>query len=230
MIVTTDLSRHYTMGDTQIFALDRLSLTIPEGQAIAVVGTSGSGKSTLMHLIGALDTPTSGSLRIGDVELTTLDDDARARYRNETVGFVFQSFYLQHHLSALENVELPLKIRGLARRERRKQAIAQLEAVGLGDRVRHRPAELSGGQRQRVCVARALAGNPKVLLADEPTGNLDTATSTAMIDLFTRLNRERNLTLVVVTHDMAVAERMQRQVHLSDGHMVRDILAGAPCG
>ncbi|GIW70961.1 MAG: putative ABC transporter ATP-binding protein [Planctomycetota bacterium] len=222
MIQTEQLRKHYRMGEELVRALDGVDLRIEDGESVAVLGPSGSGKSTLLHLLGGLDTPTAGRIVVDGEELALLGRRQLARYRNEKVGFVFQSFYLQPHLTALENVELPLKLRGLARRERRALAAARLEEVGLGDRMHHRPGELSGGQRQRVSIARALAGEPRFLLADEPTGNLDSRTGAAILELFMRLHRERGLTVITVTHDAAVAARHARRIELLDGRVVRD--------
>ncbi len=219
MIEARDLCRYYRMGTETIRALDGVSLRIEDGDALAILGPSGSGKSTLMHLLGGLERPTSGSVLVDGVDLATLDARALARYRNEKVGFVFQAFFLQAHLTALENVELPLKIRGVARRERRELASARLAEVGLADRMHHRPAELSGGQRQRVSIARALAGSPRFLFADEPTGNLDTRTGREILDLFLRLRAERGIALVVVTHNPEVVAAVGRAIRLRDGRI-----------
>ncbi len=220
MIEARDLVKHYKLGGDLIRALDGVSLSIADGESIAILGPSGSGKSTLMHLLGGLDTPTSGTISVDGERLGELSEDALARYRNEKVGFVFQSFNLQPHLTAAENVELPLKLRGIPKKERRAIARERLQEVGLGDRCEHRPTELSGGQRQRVSVARALAGSPRFLLADEPTGNLDTKTGGEIVELFLRLNREKKLTLVVVTHNPELAALMGRSIALRDGRIV----------
>ncbi len=217
MIETHDLCRTYTMGGETIRALDGVSLRIEDGESVAILGPSGSGKSTLMHLLGGLDTPTSGRVLVDGLELSQLSSEELATYRNQKVGFVFQSFYLQAHLTALENVELPLKIRGVSRRERRRVAAEKLAEVGLNDRLEHRPQELSGGQRQRVCVARALSGEPRFLLADEPTGNLDSKTGQEIMRLFLRLNKENGLTLIVVTHDPEIAVLTANAIRLRDG-------------
>jgi len=222
MIETRDLTKVYRMGEEEVRALDGVSVRIEAGTKVAILGPSGSGKSTLMHLIGGLDTPTSGLIVVDGEELARLSEVELARYRNEKIGFVFQSFHLQPHLSAAENVALPLKIRGVPRRERDEIAAARLAEVGLSDRVGHRPTELSGGQRQRVCVARALAGGPKLLIADEPTGNLDQRSGGEIIDLFLRLNEQKGLTIVVVTHNAEIAERMTRQLIIRDGRILED--------
>jgi putative ABC transport system ATP-binding protein len=219
MIEARDLKRFYTMGGETIRALDGVTITIGEGDSVAILGPSGSGKSTLMHLLGGLERPTDGLIAVDGQDLASLDPLALARYRNEKVGFVFQSFYLQAHLTAVENVELPLKLAERPRAARRKVAEEQLALVGLADRMGHRPTELSGGQRQRVSIARALAMQPRFLLADEPTGNLDSKTGAEILDLFLRLNKERGLTLVVVTHNPELAEKMSRRIVLRDGKL-----------
>jgi putative ABC transport system ATP-binding protein len=220
MIEARDLVKHYALGGETIRALDGVSLRIEDGESVAILGPSGSGKSTLMHLLGGLDVPTSGSIEVDGARLGQLPEPLLARYRNEKVGFVFQAYNLQPHLTAAENVELPLKFRGTPRRERRALARERLAEVGLADRIEHRPTELSGGQRQRVSIARALAGSPHFLLADEPTGNLDTKTGGEIVELFLRLNREKKLTLVVVTHNAELAQLMGRSISLRDGRVV----------
>ncbi len=220
MIEARALAKHYVMGAETIRALDAIDLRIEAGETVAIVGPSGSGKSTLMHLLGGLDTPTSGRVSVDGEDLSRLSRKALAAYRNRKVGFVFQSFHLQAHLSALENVDLPLKIAGMPRRERLPIARARLEEIGLGDRMRHRPAELSGGERQRVSIARALAASPRFLLADEPTGNLDSKPGNEIVSLFLRLNRERKQTIILVTHNAEVASALGRQVALRDGRIV----------
>ncbi len=217
MIRTQDLSKHYVLGGETIRALDGVSIGIEEGESVAILGPSGSGKSTLMHLLGGLDTPTGGTIEVDGARLGELPEPALARYRNEKVGFVFQSYNLQPHLTAAENVELPLKLRGTERKERRALALERLAEVGLKDRAGHRPTELSGGQRQRVSIARALVGGPHFVLADEPTGNLDTKTGQEIVELFLRLNREKKLTLVIVTHNPELAALMGRSIALRDG-------------
>lgn len=190
------------------------------GEFVAVVGNSGSGKSTLMNILGVLDTDFLGSARIGDVELSSLSAAASAKLRNELIGFVFQSFHLLPRLTAWENVALPLFHRGTARSERKHRAIALLDKVGLADRVNHRPEQMSGGQRQRVAIARALIGDPRLILADEPTGNLDTATGAQVMALLRALNRELGVTVVMVTHDREIAAKCDRSIEIRDGQVV----------
>ena len=221
LIVIEELHRHYEVGGEVVRALDGVSFTIARGEFVAIVGQSGSGKSTLMNVIGCLDTPSSGIYRLNGSDVEGLSDDALADLRNREIGFVFQTFQLLPRATALQNVELPLVYRGMPRRERRDRAVAALEAVGLGNRMTHRPNELSGGQRQRVAIARALVGEPSLLLADEPTGNLDSATGEDIIRLFSELN-SRGHTLVLVTHEPRLAARCPRAIRLSDGRVVGD--------
>jgi putative ABC transport system ATP-binding protein len=216
MIVVQELTKTYRMGDADVRALDRVSLSVAEGEHLAIMGPSGSGKSTLMNLLGCLDTPTSGAYQLRGREVSRLDDDELARIRNTEIGFVFQTFNLLPRLTALENVALPLLYSGQDARARRERAAVLLELVGLQDRAIHRPSELSGGQRQRVAIARALINEPAIVLADEPTGNLDSATSREILDLLCELNR-RGHTLIVVTHNPEVASRASRVIHLRDG-------------
>ncbi len=222
MILVEGLARHYRIGDELVRAVDGVDLEIGRGESVALLGPSGSGKSTLMHLLGALDRPSVGTIVVDGQDLSRLSEAKAARYRSRNIGFVFQSFYLQSHLSARENVELPLKLAGVPRAERQQRAEQLLTAVGLEDRLAHRPTELSGGQQQRVSIARALANDPQILLADEPTGNLDSRTGLEMIELFGRLRVERGLTLVLVTHDAEIAERMDRVVRMKDGRVIED--------
>jgi putative ABC transport system ATP-binding protein len=221
LIQIRDLARHYLVGGETVRALDGVSFSIDRGEWVAIVGQSGSGKSTLMNLVGCLDTPTAGSYRLAGADVQGLADDALADLRNREIGFVFQTFQLLPRASALANVELPLVYRGLPRRERRARAEASLEAVGLANRMHHRPNELSGGQRQRVAIARALVGEPSLLLADEPTGNLDSATGEEIIRLFDDLHR-RGHTILLVTHEPRLAARCPRAIRLSDGRVVGD--------
>jgi putative ABC transport system ATP-binding protein len=221
LISVEELTRVYRVGGEEVRALDGVSFDIRRGEWVAVVGQSGSGKSTLMNLIGALDTPTSGRYRINGRDVEGLSDDELADLRNNEIGFVFQTFQLLPRSTALANVELPLVYRGLPRKERREKAERALEAVGLSNRTHHRPNELSGGQRQRVAIARALVGEPSLLLADEPTGNLDSATGEEIIRLFADLNR-RGHTILLVTHEPRLAARCPRAIRLSDGKVVAD--------
>jgi putative ABC transport system ATP-binding protein len=221
LIIVDRLHRHYLVGGEVVRALDGVSFTISRGEWVGIVGQSGSGKSTLMNLIGCLDTPTSGVYQLNGSDVEGLSDDALADLRNREIGFVFQTFQLLPRATALQNVELPLVYRGVSRRERRARAALALESVGLGNRMHHQPNELSGGQRQRVAVARALVGSPSLLLADEPTGNLDTATGEEIIRLFGELHA-RGHTIVLVTHEPRLAARCPRAIRLSDGQVVGD--------
>jgi putative ABC transport system ATP-binding protein len=221
LIVVDRLARHYVVGGEVVHALDGVSFEIARGEWVAIVGQSGSGKSTLMNLLGCLDTPTSGSYRLHGADVEELEDDALADLRNREIGFVFQTFQLLPRASALANVELPLVYRGLPRRERRARAEEALRAVGLANRMHHRPNELSGGQRQRVAIARALVGDPSLLLADEPTGNLDSATGEDIMRLFGELHG-RGHTILLVTHEARLAARCPRAIRLMDGRIVGD--------
>ena len=226
MIDIAGLRKTYLMGEETVAALDGVDLHIDRGEHLAVVGPSGSGKSTLMNIVGGLDRPDDGTYRFEGEAVADFDDDELADFRNRRIGFVFQSFQLLPRLSALQNVELPLVYAGMEKDERRAHAGAMLERVGLGSRMGHRPNQLSGGQQQRVAIARALANNPDVLLADEPTGALDTATTIEMLKLFEDLNAE-GLTLIVVTHEQEVAERARRRVSFRDGRIVSDVKSAA---
>jgi putative ABC transport system ATP-binding protein len=216
-VEAVDVRRSYPLDGVAVEALRGVSLRIDQGEYVAVVGPSGSGKSTLMHLMGCLDRPTSGVLRIGGRDVATLHDGELAELRNRTIGFVFQSFQLLGRTSALDNVALPLVYRGVRRAERRERAEAALRAVGLGHRLEHRPSQLSGGEQQRVAIARALVGEPRLLLADEPTGNLDTGRGAEVRRLLSDLVRDRGVAVVVVTHDHEVAALADRRVHVRDG-------------
>ena len=226
LIEITDLVKVYDMGATQVRALDGVSLNVERGEYIAIMGPSGSGKSTLMNLIGCLDTPTAGSYRLNGQSVSELDDNALAHIRNKEIGFVFQTFNLLPRTSALENVEVPLIYAGISRHERHQRARATLEMVGLADRAHHQPSELSGGQRQRVAIARALVNSPSLLLADEPTGNLDSRTGAEIMELFDELNARDN-TIVLVTHEEDIAAHAQRFVRLRDGQVLEDHRRGA---
>jgi len=222
IVETVELTKIYKMGPSEIRALDGVNLAIEKGEFLSVMGRSGSGKSTLLNLIGCLDRPTSGTVILDGVEVTRLPKGKLPQIRREKVGFVFQRFNLIPTLTALENVELPLRYAGVSGGERRRRAKEALEQVGLGDRLGHRPMELSGGECQRIAIARAIVNWPAILLADEPTGELDTHTAAEIIDLMHELNREAGVTVVIVTHDPLVASRTDRIIHLSDGRIVRE--------
>lgn len=222
MIEVSNLSKSYWTGNIEVIALRDVSFRIERGEYISIMGPSGSGKSTLMNILGCIDTPTSGSYKLDGQEVSSLDDDKLASIRNQKVGFVFQTFNLLPRLTALANVELPLIYSGLTRTERKEKAMAVLERVGLAERANHRPTELSGGQSQRVAIARALINNPSIILADEPTGNLDRATGGDIINLFQRLNSVFEVTLVIVTHDQEVGKSAKRLIQLVDGRIVKD--------
>ncbi len=224
-IEVRDLVKTYVLSEThRVEALRGLTLSVDKGEFLSVLGPSGSGKSTLMHILGCLDQPTSGEYRLMGRDVARLGNDERARIRNEEIGFVFQSFHLLARASALENVELPMLYgaKRPSREERRQQAAEALEAVRLSDRATHAPSQLSGGQQQRVAIARALANRPRLLLADEPTGNLDTRTGREILDTFARLNSERGLTVIMITHDRQVAQYASRSVELRDGRILTD--------
>jgi putative ABC transport system ATP-binding protein len=223
VIVTRNLQRDYDMGGEIVHALRGVDITIRKNEFVAIMGPSGSGKSTLMNLIGCLDSPTGGEYWLNGHRVSELGDDALARIRNKEIGFVFQTFNLLPRATALHNVELPLVYAGLGSKERRAQAADALDRVGLKDRMQHRPNELSGGQRQRVAIARALVNRPSILLADEPTGNLDSATSEEIMLVFDALHREGQ-TILLVTHEHDIAAHARRQVHLRDGRVERDFV------
>ena len=209
------------MGDTAVHALDGVTLTVDRGEFVAIVGQSGSGKSTAMNIIGCLDVPTSGTYHLGGVDVSTMDDDQQAEIRNRMLGFIFQQYNLIPKLNVLENVELPLLYAGLPASERKERARSALERVGLGDKCKNLPAQLSGGQQQRVSIARALAGNPSVILADEPTGALDSRTGRDVLNFLQKLNAEGD-TVVLITHDNSIAVKAKRIVRLQDGRIIYD--------
>jgi len=218
------ISRHYQMGPSTVKAIDGVSFTIAEGEFVSIIGPSGSGKSTLMNIIGCLDSPTGGTYRLAGTDVSRMDRNSLAGVRNRYIGFVFQTFNLLGRESALENVELPLVYAGIPPKKRKEMAFEMLERVGLGDRSDHVPNQLSGGQRQRVAIARALAGKPKLLLADEPTGALDTKTGVEIMKLFHELNTE-GVTLIMVTHDNDLARQATRVVQIRDGRVLQDVAA-----
>jgi putative ABC transport system ATP-binding protein len=219
-VEAVEVHRSYQLDGVVVEALRGVTLRIDGGDYLAVVGPSGSGKSTLMHLLGCLDRPTGGTVRVGGRDVASMSDGDLAELRNRTVGFVFQSFQLLARTSALDNVGLPLVYRGLGKTERRNRAAAALDAVGLGHRLGHRPGQLSGGEQQRVAIARALVGEPSVLLADEPTGNLDTRSGAEVMAILDRLNAEQGVAVVVVTHDAEVAAYARSRVSMRDGLVV----------
>lgn len=220
LLQTKKLSKTYGKGEAAFTALKGIDLTINEGETIAVIGKSGSGKSTLMHLLALLDSPTKGSITINGTDASTLKRKQVDALRNSEFGFVFQQFFLNGDESVLNNVLLPLKIAGVSPRKRKAQAIEVLKSVDLADKVKNKASDLSGGQKQRVVIARALVNNPKVIFADEPTGNLDSSTGKKIEDLLFKLNKEKGITLIFVTHDEDLAKRCDRQVHIKDGKIV----------
>ncbi|MFB6248934.1 MAG: ABC transporter ATP-binding protein [Salinibacter sp.] len=227
LIEVHDLKKRYMMGSEEVWALDGVNLSIEEGDYVAVMGPSGSGKSTLMNMLGCLDTPTSGTYHLRGEDVSTFSDDELAEIRNREIGFVFQTFNLLPRVDCLRNAELPLIYAGMPRAERRERAAEALRSVGLGDRLDHRPNELSGGQRQRVATARALVNRPSLLLADEPTGNLDSETGAEIMQLLERLHRRGN-TILLVTHEENIARHARRIIHLRDGRLERDETVGHP--
>lgn len=221
MLIARDLTKEYRSGDNRLAVLRDVSFSIPQGAFVAIVGPSGSGKTTLLGLLAGLDTPTRGQVLLDDADLTAMDEDERARLRGEKVGFVFQSFQLISTLTALENVQVPLELRGDSGAAGRAREL--LGRVGLGDRLDHFPTQLSGGEQQRVAIARAFANSPRILFADEPTGNLDSDTGGRIVELLEALNRESKTTIILVTHDHMLAAHAQRIIRLSDGRVVSDV-------
>jgi len=222
VIDAIELTKVYQMGDVEVRALRGTSLQVRRGELVAIMGPSGSGKSTLMNILGCLDQPTSGEYYLEGVEIDQLDDNQLAEIRSRRIGFVFQTFNLLPRTTALSNVELPLVYSGAGGRRRRERAVAALEAVGLGDRLHHRPNELSGGQQQRVAIARALINEPSIILADEPTGNLDSKSGAEIMAIFQRLNMEDGITIIFVTHEPEIAQHTRRIVRIADGRIVDD--------
>lgn len=227
LIEFKDIYKIYQMGGTEVRALDGVNITIDKGEFVAIVGQSGSGKSTAMNIIGCLDIPTSGSYFLGGVDVSTMDDDQQAEIRNKMLGFIFQQYNLIPKLNVLENVELPLLYAGVPSNERRERAVASLKRVGLDDKSKNRPNQLSGGQQQRVSIARALAGDPSVILADEPTGALDSRTGRDVLKFLQTLHQEGN-TVVLITHDNSIAVTAERIIRLQDGQVIYDGDSHAP--
>lgn len=223
LIVCEDLWKIYRVGDVEVQALRGINLTIDRGEFVAVMGTSGSGKSTLMNILGCLDQPTRGRYELDGLDVAAAKPDLLAELRNRQIGFVFQSFNLIPRTSALENAQLPLFYRGISIKEQRTQAAAALQRVGLSGREQHYPTQLSGGQQQRVAIARALVGAPSILFADEPTGNLDTASSREIMNILDQLNREDGITIVLVTHESDIAAYASRELVMKDGQIVQDM-------
>lgn len=221
-IQAKDLIKTYQMGDTEVRALKGVSLKIEQGEFVAITGSSGSGKTTLMHLLGCLDVPTSGEYLLDGIRIERATKDELAKIRNQKIGFVFQKFHLLADLTVLDNVALPQLYAGIAESTARENAAQLLKLVGLGSRIDHYPFQISGGQQQRVAIARSLINNPTIVLADEPTGNLDTATGNTIMDLFKQLNKEKGVTIVIVTHEPDIAAQTKRIVELIDGNIISD--------
>lgn len=222
LIELRNVTKRYFIGEQEIMALDGINLSIEQGEYAAIIGPSGSGKSTLMHLLGCLDTPTSGEMRLDGIDVSRASDDRLAALRNRMIGFVFQSFNLLPKLNVLQNVELPMIYSGVSARQRRERAMAAIDRVGLLNRVRNTPLQLSGGQMQRVAIARALVNGPKIIFADEPTGNLDSKTGANILELFRELSTQGS-TIVLVTHDQKIAAQTPRRIEIADGRIVDDL-------
>ena len=229
MIRLSHIEKSYRLGDASVQALSDVSLHVRPGEFVSIVGPSGSGKSTLMNILGLLDTPDSGAYYLDGQEVGTLSDNSLAALRNQKIGFVFQNFNLLDKLSALENVKLPLSLRGIRQKEMTATALEYLHRVGLSGREKHLPSQLSGGQQQRVAIARALIGQPEIILADEPTGALDSKTSIEIMSVFKRLNQQGQ-TIVLITHNLGLARETGRVLHILDGQLCADTSGGAPCG
>ncbi|WP_020406501.1 ABC transporter ATP-binding protein [Hahella ganghwensis] len=225
LVELKSVDRHFQLGDQTVKALDAVDLSISCGEYISVMGPSGSGKSTLLNILGLLDQPSRGEYILDGISTTTLKDKARAAYRQSEIGFVFQSYHLIPRMTARANMELPLMLAGISPKERAARIKPLMERLGIADRAEHLPKQLSGGQRQRVAIGRAIMMKPKLLLADEPTGNLDTASGTEVVKLLEELNRE-GITLIVVTHDLELGKRARRQIRMVDGRIAQDVLAG----
>ena len=223
VIDVRNMTKVYQMGDVEVKALAGVSFQVEEGELLAIMGPSGSGKSTMMNMLGCLDIPTSGEYFLAGEQVSKLTDNQLADIRNRKVGFVFQKFMLLSNLTAQGNVELPMRYAGVNARERRERSEGALTSVGLGDRMKHRPNELSGGQQQRVAVARAVVTEPAILMADEPTGNLDSKSGREIMDLLLKMNREEGATVIIVTHDASIAEQCDRTIHLMDGLIEKDV-------
>lgn len=219
MIELKNVSKVYELGGEKITALDGVNLKVDKGDSIAIMGPSGSGKSTLANIIGGLDIPDSGQVLVDGADISKVSDKVLSEYRNKKIGFIFQTFNLQPNYTALENVQIPLIFSGIGTSERKKRAIECLRAVGLEDRMKHRPNQLSGGQRQRVCIARALANNPEVIIADEPTGNLDSKKGQEIVEILKNLNQKAGITIIVITHDPDVAKMAKRVIRIHDGRI-----------
>lgn len=222
VIETQNLKKRYRMGEVDVYALNGVDLRVKAGEFMSIMGASGSGKTTLLNLIGALDRPTEGKVRIKGTDIAKLNDDELAELRNREIGFVFQFFNLVARMSALKNVEMPMAFAGIPPDERKRRAKELLEIVGLGDRIDHKPTELSGGEQQRVAIARALVNNPSVVLCDEPTGNVDSKTGKEVMEILRKLNSEQGQTFVIVTHDPLVAESVDRIAHMQDGVIIKE--------
>ncbi len=223
MIEINEVSKVYKMGKEKVVALNNVSLKINKGEFVAIIGPSGSGKSTLMHIVGGLDSPTSGTISIEGKDISKLKDKQLSKYRNEKIGFVFQAFNLENSQTALENVMMPLIFAGISKRERKERALKALEQVGLKDLAKHKPNEMSGGQRQRVSIARALVNNPEIIFADEPTGNLDSKSGENIMQLFKEINA-KGFTVIMVTHNPEEANKAKRVIKIKDGEITSDII------